>query len=146
HRPVSLNQDRKGELRDLVAARHEPFQELTVGEAAEGPGVEQRVDLPQDRTRVAPDHSDPPPRPMPLLFFYAVKGAIRSHDPGRIEGSRRSARLKPPGEASTAFGEPLVPERRPSQLDRDGREPGFRNSPRVSPRARPARGEGRARG
>ena len=62
HRPVTLDQDREGQLGGLAPLGRESLQELTVGQLADRTDVEERPELPPDGPVLTDAHRwDPPP-------------------------------------------------------------------------------------
>ena len=60
HRPMAQDQDLEGRLGRRITPADEPFEQLPVGKAARGPGVEQRLDVAQNRDGWTTSHLSEP--------------------------------------------------------------------------------------
>ena len=57
HRPVPRHQRAEVRFAGLIAARHEPFQQLGVGQPADRPDPEQRLEMPEQLARSPASHT-----------------------------------------------------------------------------------------
>ena len=72
HRPVPLHQRAEGRLAGLITARHEPFQQLGIGQPADRPDPEQRLEMPEQLARSPASHAAVTPLTWPGLTALAL--------------------------------------------------------------------------
>ena len=107
HRPVPLHQRAEGRLAGLVAARHEPFQQLGVGQPADRPDPEQRLEMPEQLARSPASHAAVTPLTWPGLCVPrpgSTRPAGRQYNFFGLAGTRGRAGSSDPRRQSACHG------------------------------------------